>query len=113
MITGSQKALACNPGISVIVLSPMALKRIESIDPKCMYLNLKYALSNGERGQTPFTPAVGILRQIHERLKEIDANGGVEKERRLWLNISEAELKIFLLKSFPNQCLMPLRRCTR
>ena len=80
MITGSQKALACNPGISVIVLSPMALKRIESIDPKCMYLNLKYALSNGERGQTPFTPAVGILRQIHERLKEIDANGGVEEE---------------------------------
>lgn len=80
MITGSQKALACNPGISVIVLSPTALKRIENIDPKCLYLNLKYALVNAERGQTPFTPAVGILRQIHERLREIDANGGVEEE---------------------------------
>lgn len=80
MITGSQKALACNPGVSVIVLSPSALKRIENIDPKCMYLNLKYALANAKRGQTPFTPAVGILRQIHERLKEIDANGGVDEE---------------------------------
>ncbi len=80
MITGSQKALACNPGISVIVLSPAALKRIENINARCMYLNLKYALSNGERGQTPFTPAVGILRQIHERLREIDSFGGVDEE---------------------------------
>lgn len=80
MITGSQKALACNPGISVIVLAPSALKRVEAIAPKCMYLNLRSALSNGERGQTPFTPAVGILRQIHERLREIDAAGGVDQE---------------------------------
>ena len=69
MITGSQKALACAPGVSIIVLSPLALKRIEAIDPKCMYLNIRSALLNAERGQTPFTPAVGILRQIHERLK--------------------------------------------
>ena len=30
-----------------------------------------------ERGQTPWTPAVGVLRQINVRLKEIDAAGGV------------------------------------
>ena len=45
-----------------------------------MYLNLRNALKDGERGQTPFTPAVGILRQINTRLEEIDANGGVERE---------------------------------
>lgn len=45
-----------------------------------MYLDLKLALKNGERGQTPFTPAVGILRQINQRLKEIESAGGVEKE---------------------------------
>ena len=33
-----------------------------------------------ERGQTPWTPAVGILRQINARLKEIEAQGGVEAE---------------------------------
>lgn len=80
MITGSQKALACPPGISVIVLSEKAIERVESNKPKCMYLDLKSALKNGERGQTPFTPAVGILRQIHARLKQIEADGGVEKE---------------------------------
>ncbi|MCQ2107268.1 MAG: aminotransferase class V-fold PLP-dependent enzyme [Fibrobacter sp.] len=80
MITGSQKALACPPGISVMALSPKALKRIEETKCKCQYLDLKLALKNAERGQTPWTPAVGILRQIHTRLKEIDANGGVEAE---------------------------------
>ena len=33
-----------------------------------------------DRGQTPWTPAVGIMRQINARLKEIDNNGGVESE---------------------------------
>ena len=32
-----------------------------------------------ERGQTPFTPAVGILRQINTRLK-IEAAGGADVE---------------------------------
>ena len=33
-------------------------------------------------GQTPFTPAVGTLRQINARLKEIEAAGGVESETK-------------------------------
>jgi aspartate aminotransferase-like enzyme len=41
---------------------------------------LKDALKNQERGQTPFTPAVGTLLQINARLKEIDAAGGVASE---------------------------------
>ena len=80
MITGSQKALACPPGVSIIVLSSEAVKRVFANKPKTMYLDLKLALKNGERGQTPFTCAVGILRQIHARLKEIEANGGVDSE---------------------------------
>lgn len=79
MITGSQKALACPPGISVITLSPKALVRINNNDVKCMYLNLKYALKDGERGQTPYTPAVSVLLQINARLRQIHADGGVKK----------------------------------
>ena len=82
MLTGSQKALACPPGVSVIVLSPKAIARIENNNPKCMYFDLKDALKNGERGQTPFTPAFVILRQINARLKEIDAEGGVSEENK-------------------------------
>lgn len=80
MITGSQKALACPPGISVIVLSPEAVQRVEQSPTKSMYFDLKSALKNAERGQTPFTPAVGTLLQIHARLKEIEQAGGVEQE---------------------------------
>ena len=82
MITGSQKALACPPGISVIVLSPKAVERVNNSKTKCMYLDLKDALKNQERGQTPFTPAVGILRQIHERLIEINRGGYRKKPRK-------------------------------
>ena len=82
MITGSQKALACPPGISVIVLDAKAVDRAVNSGVKTMYLNLKDALKNGERGQTPFTPAVGTLLQIHARLKEIERNGGVASENR-------------------------------
>ena len=80
MITGSQKALACPPGVAVMVLAPSALDRIEKTKCCCQYLDLKLALKNQERGQTPWTPAVSILRQINVRLKEIDATGGALAE---------------------------------
>lgn len=80
MITGSQKVLACPPGISIIVLAPRGVERVKRKKVNSMYFNLADVLKNMERGQTPFTPAVGILRQINTRLKEIDAAGGAEEE---------------------------------
>lgn len=80
MITGSQKVLACPPGISIIVLAPRGLERVNASKARTMYFDLKDALKNQERGQTPFTPAVGILLQINERLKEIKRNGGADAE---------------------------------
>ena len=83
VITGSQKALAVQPGVVIIALSPNAIKRIEMNDEKCLYLSLKEALLNGIRGQTPFTPAVTTLIQINQRLQNIKRNGGIEAEREL------------------------------
>ena len=80
MITGSQKALAVAPGISVIVMSAKAVNRVENNNVKSLYFDLKGALKNGERGQTPFTPAVQILLQINKRLHMIEENGGVDTE---------------------------------
>ena len=80
MITGSQKVLACPPGVSIIVLAPKAVERVKNAKVKSMYFNLADALKNMERGQTPFTPAVGILRQINARLKEIEKAGGADAE---------------------------------
>lgn len=80
LITSSQKALACAPGISMLTLSANAIERLEGRDSRVMYMDVKDALLNGNRGQTPFTPAVGILLQINERLKMIERNGGVNNE---------------------------------
>lgn len=80
MIAGSQKALACPPGIALMVLAPSAQERIKRTKCICQYLDLKLALKNQERGQTPWTPAVGILRQINIRLREIEAAGGADVE---------------------------------
>jgi len=80
ILTGSQKALACAPGISLMALSPRAIERIYACPSQIYYLDLKKALENMKRGQTPFTPAVGILLQINVRLKQIERDGGVEEE---------------------------------
>lgn len=80
VLTGSQKALAVPPGISMMALSARAVDRIYAGTPACYYLDLKAALRNQERGQTPFTPAVGILIQINERLRQIKGVG-IESER--------------------------------
>ena len=44
-----------------------------------MYLDLKRALMNAERGQPP-TPAVGFLRQINTRLKQLKCSGGAKAQ---------------------------------
>lgn len=118
MITGSQKALACPPGISVIVLSAKAVERIEKANIKSMYLNLKIALENAERGQTPFTPAVGILRQINVRLKEIDKNGGVMGENKRIAELAEdfrnkiSELPFEIVSESMSNAVTPLHPTT-
>lgn len=116
MITGSQKALACPPGISAIVLSEDAVRRVYSNDAHCMYLDLKLALDNGERGQTPFTPAVGTLLQINHRLKEISSKGGEISEIERVGNlanyfrrrIEEEELPFALVSKAPSNAVTSL-----
>lgn len=76
LITSSQKALALPPGLSMLVLSPAALVNVKAVKPRSHYLGLAKYLLDGERGQTPFTPAVGIILQLNGRLKAIANAGG-------------------------------------
>ncbi|EOU1714854.1 pyridoxal-phosphate-dependent aminotransferase family protein [Clostridium perfringens] len=75
LIISSQKALALPPGISIIMFSKKAIEKINNINIKSLYFDMKSYLKNGERGQTPFTPAVGILLQLNSRLKSIEKRG--------------------------------------
>lgn len=75
LIVSSQKALALPPGISIIMLDKKAISIVRNNNLKSMYFNLNDYLKNGERGQTPFTPAVSILLQLNKRLKTIEKLG--------------------------------------
>ena len=50
---------------------------VEPKDDICLYLSLKEHARNMERGQTPNTPAVGILMELHERLQHLQGDGFV------------------------------------
>ena len=74
-ILSSQKALALPPGMSYIIVDREAQERIKKNKVRCLYFNFKDYLKDGERGQTPYTPAVGNLIQLNRRLKKIEEQG--------------------------------------
>lgn len=80
ILTGSQKALALAPGVSILMLSDAAQQRIAQNPAQCLYFDLADYLKNMERGQTPFTPAVGILLELNGRLRQLQAAGGAKAE---------------------------------
>jgi len=71
LLFSSQKALGLPPGLSFIILNGRAVARARGARPRSYYLDLRRYLEDGERGQTPFTPAVGIVRQLEGRLAAI------------------------------------------
>ncbi len=87
VIVSSQKALALPPGLTMVVLSPKALEKVK--DVKSLYFNFKDYLRDGQRGQTPYTPAVTIMLQLEARLKQIQKDGGVEKSIKKAKNLAE------------------------
>lgn len=76
LIGSSQKALALAPGASFVVLSERMLDgRIVGSKRSSVYFDFNDHLRNGERGQTPFTPAVQVLIQLNARLHALDVYG--------------------------------------
>lgn len=88
LITDAQKALACPPGIAPIVLSPRAVDRVHKNVQPCAYFDLNSLLENQLRGQTPFTPAVGIILQMYERLCQLIKSGGADAEVALRASVA-------------------------
>lgn len=81
LILSSQKALSLAPGLSFVILSKRIIeKRVNKIDPNSLYFDFKMHLKDGERGQTPFTPAVGVMFELNDRLKRIEKAGGIASE---------------------------------
>ncbi len=75
VIVSSQKGLALPPGLTMVVLNPKSLEKVQTI--RSHYFNFKNYLKDGERGQTPYTPAVTIMLQLLARLEQIEKDGGI------------------------------------
>lgn len=76
----SQKALALPPGISIVVISKRIYDNVIKKNKQSnMYLSFEDYVINAKRGQTPYTPAVGIIYQLRERLSHL-VNDGIDKE---------------------------------
>lgn len=86
LIISSQKGLALPPGISMVIVAPSAIRKIKP--GRSYYFNFLSYLADGRRGQTPFTPAVTIILQLHARLTQIVADS-VDAEIRKAKEIAE------------------------
>lgn len=75
-ISSTQKGACVEPGMAMVVLSNrMVQERVLRQSVRSLYFDFKLYLDNFQRGQTPFTPAVGICQELHASLQCIDEIG--------------------------------------
>ncbi|MEW6058208.1 MAG: alanine--glyoxylate aminotransferase family protein [Bdellovibrionota bacterium] len=75
LITGSQKALMLPPGLAAISLSDKAWTFNETSDIPRFYFDLAKERKGLAKGQTAWTPAVGLVVGLQETLKMIRDEG--------------------------------------
>jgi aspartate aminotransferase-like enzyme len=75
MITGSQKALALPPGLSLLSVSKRALDRANAVTERGYYFDLIEFQKNHENGMTPSTPIIPIIYALRSKLDDIKAEG--------------------------------------
>lgn len=114
-IISSQKGLCLAPGLSLVVLSKrMVDEKVMTNQVQSLYFDFKDYCANIKRGQTPFTPCVGVLFELNDMLRYID-NQGVEnrvkevRDRAEYFRNRIAELPIHL-PTFPlSNAISPIR----
>jgi aspartate aminotransferase-like enzyme len=75
MITGSQKALALPPGMSLASVSKKALERAATVTGRGYYFDLIEFQKNHENGMTPSTPIIPLIYALKSKLEDIRAEG--------------------------------------
>ncbi len=78
-ILSSQKGLCLAPGLSVVVMDRRIVEeKVSKNTHHSLYFDFNDYILNMKRGQTPFTPCVGIFFELNDMLKTITRQG-VEK----------------------------------
>ncbi len=71
VIGGSQKAAMVPPGLAFLSVSPKAWKRRETAKQSYYYFDLLKHKKTGDKGESPWTPAISLLLGLAETLKYI------------------------------------------
>jgi aspartate aminotransferase-like enzyme len=75
LITGSQKALALPPGLSLLSVSKRALARAAGAADRGYYFDFVEFQKNHEAGMTPSTPVIPLIYALKSKLEDIKAEG--------------------------------------
>jgi len=81
-VAGSQKCLACPPGLAVISVSEKAWETVENVAARPFYFDLISVRDHASKGDTPFTPALPLFYALDEALKMIREEGLEARFRR-------------------------------
>jgi aspartate aminotransferase-like enzyme len=82
VIGAAQKCLGAPPGIAFVSVSERLKKYIESNKPTTTYFNLKKYMEFGEKGETPFTPALPLFYAFEEALTMVLEEGMQARVKR-------------------------------
>jgi len=82
IITGSQKALALPPGLSLLTPSKRALARAALCKTRGYYFDLLEFQKNHEAGMTPSTPVIPLIYALRSKLDDIKAEGAETRYAR-------------------------------
>ncbi|MBS0658494.1 MAG: alanine--glyoxylate aminotransferase family protein [Verrucomicrobia bacterium] len=82
LLTGSQKALALPPGLSLFTCSDRAFERAKSVEGRGYYFDLLEFKKNAEANMTPSTPSVSHIYALQSKLEDIAAEGIAARHAR-------------------------------
>ena len=75
LITGSQKALALPPGLSLFAVSRRAIERAKTVADRGYYFDFLEFQRNHEKNNTPSTPVIPLIYALQSQLADIATEG--------------------------------------
>lgn len=75
LLTGSQKALALPPGLSLLSVSDRAHERAGTLPDRGYYFDFLEFRKNYEKGMTPSTPVIPLIYGLRSKLEDIFEEG--------------------------------------
>ena len=96
-IISSQKGLCLSSGMAIVAFSERMKEKVLNNKNKIssVYFDFKDYLKNIERGQTPYTPTIGIMYELSDMLNLIDKEGGKE----VWISKVQQKCDYFREKA--------------